>query len=338
MKLEALDALKGDCFLLSWDENNHLLIDSGTKGTYPFLKKKLTEVKKLEGIIVTHVDYDHIGGFIKLMAAQRPPIEPTYDIYINTPDLILSPNESDKVGYKHGIQFDKKLSDKGIIPKSIHLGINRTNTIDIKGLKLTILSPSKTILQALKKNWTAESLYKQYQKETKSSDKVGARHSNLKDYQEIIDTKEKLHKWKDDLINSSSIAFIAEYKRKKILFLADANPIEIEKELKKLGYSENKKLKVHLMKISHHGSKFNTSTNLLKVIDCDSFLISTNGRGPYYHPHRETIVKIAEYSRKDKTRRLNIYTNYSLNKKKFITTAEEKCWNLNIEKRKQFDL
>lgn len=338
MKLETLDALKGDCFLLSWNKNNYLLIDAGTKGTYPFLKKKLNQIKKLEGIIVTHVDYDHIGGFIKLMTVQRPPIEPTYDVYINTPDLILSPNESDKVGYKHGILFDRKLSDKGIIPKSIYLGVDKTNTIDIKGLILTILSPSRTILQTLKKNWTAESLYKQYQQETKSSDKVGARHSNLQDYQEIVDKTEKLHKWKDDLINSSSIAFIAEYKTKKILFLADANPIEIERELKRIGYSEKKKLKVDLVKVSHHGSKFNTSRNLLKIIDCNSYLISTNGRGPYYHPHRETIVKIAEYSRKDKSTRLNIYTNYPLDKKKFITPQEEKEWNVNIEKRKQFDL
>lgn len=340
MKLEALNALKGDSFLLSWNnEENHILIDSGTIGTYKnALNRKLRQINKLEAVIISHVDYDHIGGFVRLMSIPRPPVESNYDIFINTPDLILSPNTSENVGYKHGIQLDIKLAQKKIKPKGLYLGSHNKNIVYIKGLKLQILSPSEAILQELKKHWTAEKLYEKYLEETKVSSTVGNKYFKLDSYEDIIKAGENPHKWKKDLVNSSSIAFIAEYNNKSILFLADANPSEIEKELRNLEYNEDDKLTVDLVKISHHGSKFNTSKGLLEIINCDSYLISTNGRGPYYHPHRETIVRIAEYSRKDRNTRLNIYTNYNLEKKKFIKPEEEIEWNLNIEQRNQFDL
>ena len=72
------------------------------------------------------------------------------------------------------------------------------------------------------------------------------------------------------------------------------------------------------------------------MIDCDKYYISTNGGGPYYHPHRETIIKIAEYSRQNTKKQLTIYTNYDLNKHLFISPEEEVSLNLKIEKKNEF--
>ncbi|MBU3200295.1 Zn-dependent hydrolase [Clostridium estertheticum] len=94
-----------------------------------------------------------------------------------------------------------------------------------------------------------------------------------------------------DAVNGSSIAFILEYEGKRILFLGDSHPSVIEKEIKKEIGEKNQKLKVDLMKVAHHGSSGNITKVLLEMINCDKFLICTNG-AQYSHPDPESISRI----------------------------------------------
>lgn len=48
-----------------------------------------------------------------------------------------------------------------------------------------------------------------------------------------------------------------------------------------------------VVKVSHHGSKHNTSVSLLKLINSKKYLFSTNGKGKNFsHPDIETIYRI----------------------------------------------
>src|SRR5690606_38146377 len=90
-----------------------------------------------------------------------------------------------------------------------------------------------------------------------------------------------------------SIAFILETFDVRILALADSHPYVIEKSLEKAGFSKSNKLKVDVVKVSHHGSKNNTTCDLLDIIDCNDFIISTNGgSSTHTHPDREVIARI----------------------------------------------
>ncbi|EDB1386651.1 MBL fold metallo-hydrolase, partial [Salmonella enterica] len=64
MRVLVLKAGKGDSLLLSW-EKHHMLIDSGTPAT---LRKDrnplLPPIKDIDFFVLTHIDYDHIGGFL----------------------------------------------------------------------------------------------------------------------------------------------------------------------------------------------------------------------------------------------------------------------------------
>jgi beta-lactamase superfamily II metal-dependent hydrolase len=91
--------------------------------------------------------------------------------------------------------------------------------------------------------------------------------------------------------NGAAIAFLAEYDRKKILMGADSHPDLIESSLRALGFSEKKKLRLDCLKVSHHGSKANTSPSLLKIIDCTRFAFSTDGTR-HGHPNPELIARI----------------------------------------------
>lgn len=65
---------------------------------------------------------------------------------------------------------------------------------------------------------------------------------------------------------------------KKIMFLGDSAPIIVKDKLLSIGYSSEKPIKVDLIKLTHHGSKFNICNELIEMIDCDNFIISSNDR------------------------------------------------------------
>lgn len=71
--VEMFPAREGDCFLITLLEQDYrILVDGGTAQTYNnYLRERLLELshegKKIDLLIVTHIDNDHIGGIISLI-------------------------------------------------------------------------------------------------------------------------------------------------------------------------------------------------------------------------------------------------------------------------------
>ncbi len=180
--------------------------------------------------------------------------------------------------------------------------INLTDEITLK-----LLSPSTEKLSALNLDWKKE-LYKKGYSTTE----------DLQEFSEIafesliaLQKEQKLIKKKDisatslnieelaksaffednASANGSSIAFILEYKKKKLLFLADAHPSTIINNLR-LHYKEQDfPVYFDTIKVSHHGSQKNTSLELLKLITSQRYVFLTNGK-THNHPAKETIGRI----------------------------------------------
>jgi len=180
--------------------------------------------------------------------------------------------------------------------------INLTDEITLK-----LLSPSTEKLTALNLDWKKE-LYKKGYSTTE----------DLEKFSEIafeslvaLQKEQKLLKKKDvsttslnieelakstfcednTSANGSSIAFIVEYKKKKLLFLADAHPSIIINNLKLHYKKEDFPLYFDVIKLSHHGSQKNTSLELLEMITSQQYIFSTNGK-THNHPDNETISRI----------------------------------------------
>jgi hypothetical protein len=93
--------------------------------------------------------------------------------------------------------------------------------------------------------------------------------------------------------NGASIAFVATFAGRSILFTGDAHADVLLDSIKKMvGSGSNQKLRVGAVKLAHHGSKNNVSIELLKKLDTRTFLVSTNGGSGHYHPDREAIARI----------------------------------------------
>jgi beta-lactamase superfamily II metal-dependent hydrolase len=334
LRIDCFKAGKGDCFLISWPQNaaHRLLIDFGIQGTYRFLAPRVKDFGVKDAVIVTHVDYDHIGGFFKWLSDQEQPFNSEVKVYMNTPNLILGPPESNLVGVEHGVDLEQMLYKLGVTVIPIFLEKNSTPIEDIYGLQLQVISPNKEVLSQLIKEWTASKVYQQYLLENKQNDnKVNTNVGDLRSIEDILTNPPRPHKWKDDLLNSSSISFIIHYKGNRLLFLGDANPSLVCIEFDRLGFNKNNRLPLDLIKISHHGSLHNTTQNMLERICCMQYLISTDSSGPYYHPSRETLILIATYGRPAPGHPIIIYSNYDLPLEKLLNDDELKSLNLQFK-------
>lgn len=221
--------------------------------------------------------------------------------------------------------FDSNGYNTNVLFGNQSISVEILDTITSKDISFKLLSPNNQKLLDLKKYWKKELYKKGY-----SSDEI------LTDFNEdafeyilaLEKEKKRLRKknvsaegtiniehlvaeeFKEDdtATNGSSIAFILECGESKLLLLGDSHPSQIIDGLKRHYSSDEFPMKFDLIKISHHGSKNNTSPELLNYIDSENFVISTNGSS-HNHPDDETIARII-CRKTDIIRKL--YFNYSL--------------------------
>lgn len=286
MRIGILKAGKGDSLLLSW-EGNHMLIDSGIPST---LRKNrnpsLPPIKDIEFYLLTHIDYDHIGGFLNFISkAQRKDLHPDLTFYGNTLDLIRY-KDNDEVGFHHGSALSDLLTTLKVKSKSLLEG----DELFLKNIAITVLSPTLKHIKLLRDKWMAA------EKELNKKDHSDEFVSTIKKKDKIDINSAPLEFLKNpinDILNTTSIACLVEYKNKKMLMLGDAHPEIITGKLKAILKSQQtERINIDIVKISHHGSKHNTTVELLSLINCNRFIISTDGSRPYNHPDIETITKI----------------------------------------------
>ena len=126
----------------------------------------------------------------------------------------------------------------------------------------------------------------------------------------------KTIKMDNSITNRSSISVIIRYRNNKLLFLADNIAADV---IKYLGQED---MFFSLVKLPHHGSVKNISSDFIKNIETDIYLISTNSE-KYNHPDIETLAKIA-CKRTEYVKR--IYFNYKIDK---VTDFEKKIYGMN---------
>ncbi len=331
LSINFLKANNGDSIHISFN-NKNIIIDTGIGATYsskPNGRKKDGELKaliqelqnkneKIDLLIITHWDDDHIGGVLKFFKEDTENAKSLIEnIWFNSGTLInehfnsqeasenvdevdsvFNPNTS----IKQGISFEKLILDNNISNTEVINTETNTDNI-IEDFNFTILSPTDKELKKLLTLWE-KSPYNPYT-------------SSNNDYHKTLDELLK-NDFKEDNAkhNGSSIAFILEIEDKKMLFLGDAHPSVIVNSLIELGYSKENKLKIDFVKVSHHGSKANTSNELLELIECNDFIIITDN-SKHGLPNKETFARII-----NKHEKCKLYFNYPKLIDKIFTDGE----------------
>ena len=323
IRVELLPAAFGDCILIEYGsacDMHRILVDAGLTGAYASaLKPRLARIAKvvsLDLLVATHIDRDHICGILPLMRAGPAVIAPK-EVWFNGRHHL----EDDQLGAKDGevlgdvlakqrlpwnTAFDKRavvVPDQGDLPVR-----------SVGDATLTLLSPYRDSLRALADEW--DDTLGHWDEEpadvpgaAMEPDDILGRRPPLQsiDVGMVRDLTEVAFVEDGKTPNGSSIAFLFEFERKRILFGADAHPAHLVTSLDRISAQP---VKLDALKLSHHGSMNNLSPELLAKVNCSRFLVSSNG-GTYGHPHPETMARIVTGSPERKTLCFNYSTPYT---------------------------
>lgn len=318
MKIKVFPASNGDSFLITLGQTNrkNILVDGGTGvECYRKICEEIEIIKQknefIDLLIITHIDDDHISGIISVFEDDSIDKSIIKEVWFNSGDKLsafyntiqqptreirLVSQNNTKVSIQQGITLESELNKYGAwYPSLIYADDISNNRFDRFGAKITLLSPRLENLNKLNRKWETEK-----DKEVKVTSK--------NDYTASISDL-LINRFKEDksVPNGSSIAFLLEFENHKILMLGDSHPSVIIKSLKAIKITKDNKLKVNLMKVSHHGSKKNTNEKLLDLIECKNFIISTDG-SKHGLPHKECLARIINHYKET-----NLYFNYKIN-------------------------
>lgn len=334
--IKVYPAANGDCFLIrikQQDSIKHIIIDGG-KGVICHKKLKedfnvLEENKqRVDLLVLTHIDDDHIAGILKLYQDKKINTSIIDKVWFNSGTLIsnaLSGKEissreiplnplTGKMSVRQGLTLERTLQESDTWHKELIVSGKQHN---LHNISFKILSPDIDTLKDLNSKWESE--LDKLENKKKNNKKMSSSTDYHKSIEELCGEE-----FEEDasLFNKSSIAFLLEYENYRILMLGDSHPSIIINSLKELGFSEDNKLKVDLIKVSHHASKKNTSDELLELLDCTKFIISSDG-SKHGLPNKQSLARIVSNMKKP----ITFFFNYNSMSKIF---TQQECENNNI--------
>ncbi|MBX3685388.1 MAG: MBL fold metallo-hydrolase [Rhodocyclaceae bacterium] len=336
--LEVLPADEGDCLLLTCRRGadvHHVLIDGGTPATAPRLAGRLAEIPggRVELLVVTHVDADHIGGIVRLL---------------DDPAFALEIGEVWFNGYRHlpghaprprGFRDGEGLVDiltggEGgrVLPWNEAFGGAAVMREDGEGftlpevqfnwgLRLTLLSPTPERLGALGRDWQKylDALHRaEHSAQTPQPRVPSARGEDL---EAMAMTPSRDDSAKP---NGSSIALLAEFGGRSAVLAGDAFPDVLAAALSRLaelrGHGVDVPLPVDVFKLPHHGSQANVTLPLLAAVKAEHYVFSTSG-ARFRHPDQAAVARVITRGGPDHT----LWFNYANTRTRRWDKAEWKA-------------
>jgi hypothetical protein len=314
--VESLPAAYGDALWIEYGDDgdrHHVLVDGGLVGTFRHVKRKVQALeppRRLELMMVTHVDEDHIAGAVKLLGAVEDLGLDFDDVWFNGRDHLDGRQVVlDALGSKQG-EFLAALISK----RTMHwnrafdgwpVEVPANGPLPRKtlpgGMRLTLLSPGRAQLSAMVETWDDELKAAELGIDWTDVEEVLAvlrKHRTLKALDTLggsrdVDALAEVAFSSDTAeANGTSIAVLAEFASRSVLLGADAHAPVLEASIRRLLVERGiERLPLHLLKVPHHGSAANISIDLLKTIACRDYLVSTSGKR-FEHPDREAIARI----------------------------------------------
>ena len=303
LSIEMLPAGHGDSLWLEYGEGQsafRILVDCGTDSTYPHLQQRVARLpekkRDIELFILSHIDADHIGGAIPFFKDQTLGVR-FADVWFNGWKHL----PSDKLGAKQGEIFSALIQQYRLPWNQwrdggpVMLEGDELPACTLPGgMRLTLLSPTADKLATLAKKWKKE------------IQDLGLHTGTAADFTQFLRGTPSTSTNVDTLAaapfkpdaaapNGSSIAVLAEYQGKSILLGADAHaPLLVASIQKLLKQRGAERLKIDAFKVSHHASQNNLNIELMQLLDCRHYLVSTNG-DHFSHPDREAVARIIKH-------------------------------------------
>lgn len=316
--IQMLKADIGDAFIIEVKEGKEsftMVVDGGPRRSMRTVVPAIEALENIDMMVLTHYDSDHIVGIQEYLTINKEKAKAINKYWINCPHIhVRMDNKSSASEMATLKTFFEQLEAEGAVVDwrdEVLQGMTYTSPNGLAKLEVITPTPDSRKLNE-------EAYCKDMEKKKISAARV------LNDFditlQKLADMKTPSSR---QVVNNASISFIMETPDCRILMLEDVMSGDVYKYLTELRegekYSKEHKLKVDYVKVPHHGSRYNLTSELLDIIDCDNYLISTCGGEEvaegkdtkYNHPDRMTIAKILLHEGRNKGNKINLYFNYN---------------------------
>ena len=335
-KIYFLPVKHGDAFIIECDRGNTqglVVVDGGPRSCGFELKRKLNELGTPDLMVLTHYDEDHIGGILQLVdTCLDDNMIPAKEVWANCAgyvEVAASKCTTAAQGVMLSVRLNELKEKSGMVWRD---DLSEGYKSDLPFASIEVVAPTAAIKgMAIKKQ--EEEGKQQLNATPMNTENIEKSLNELAQYIPPIPNLKK----DSELANASSIAFILTCDNLSVLMLGDSYPQSVERYLREVkGCSEEKPLVVDYVKVSHHGSKNNTSSSLLDIIQCDKFIISTDGgKGHSNHPDRTAIAHILCHSKRNMNRKVHLYFNHNMdliktNGAPFLKEGEDEKWNFEV--------
>ncbi|MGA6226135.1 ComEC/Rec2 family competence protein [Streptomyces umbrinus] len=288
----------GDCLLLEYGDGGfvrRILVDGGRSGTYPLIKPTLAGLDgQVDVLVVTHVDQDHILGVLALLDDLERSVE-FGDVWFNGFDHLL---DTEGFGAQDGEKLTNALLEQKVPwndafgGRSVEVGRELAWFDD--GSTMDVLSPDRRQLEKLAPAWTAECARHGLipgRDPEENAPVPGFEHFGGVNVDRLAAS---VFKPDTSKTNVSSIGLLFEFEDKRVVLTGDADDRRLVASIRPRAEAEGGRMHVDLLKVAHHGSDHNLSNELLDLIDCDRYLISTSG-ARHDHPNEIAIARILKH-------------------------------------------
>lgn len=314
MEIKFLKAGTGDCIVIH-NEDKNIIIDGGNDSTF-LIEEYGNVVKRGERIdllVITHHDDDHIKGVLELFhhldkKSEQPQIS---TVLFNSPRKINNTlgdvGSNGFLSYKQAYELENALLKNRSINwiTSLEENFDETITNQLNCINIRFFSPDKEILLRYSSDKDAY-LTSDYRCDWNSS---------FKELTNYIDDKSQ----DTSISNQTSIVILLTHNDQKVLLTGDITPGRLENIIDEIK-GDNSKADFYLIKLPHHGSYRSINNKILQKINCNRYMISTNGC-KHYLPNKRALVKIIkEYSGVDP---VAFSFNYSETANKLKLTPKE---------------
>ena len=349
-KIHFLPVKYGDSFVIECDKGeNHgvVVVDGGPNGCGSILQAKLDEVGTPDLMLLTHYDDDHIGGLIQyIKACKKEKKLPAREVWANcakyagtedkpeegsAADLISMRTRSALQAVKLGVMLDLIGQDGGLTWRDdLVEGVAR----EFPFASVEVVSPTEHGRELAIGKQEKVMPTVDISKVTRSLDtRAEAAVPSLEMLAEDC-PKPPSEKADAEVANAASIAIVLRCDGLSILMLGDCYPHNVVDYLRRKGYSEQHPLRVDYVKVAHHGSLHNTSNELMDLIHCNHYIISTNG-DKFGHPDREAFAHILCHPTRNRAEKVHFYFNSDLNtlvskSGRFLLPAELEPYNFEV--------
>lgn len=323
--VDMLPANEGDALWIEYgnDPVRRILIDCGRKTAYRAVAERLDDARELkfELFVLTHVDADHIAGAVPLLQDARFGPDRVGDVWFNGWRHLNGLHRDHDgampgvLGAKQGEFFGAVLRDRDYpwnnhfngFPASIEDDGELPRVELAGGMVLTLLGPTRDKLAEMRGRWESDLAAMSPDKQIDPGDWEAALDLLGRDAAHGPDILSGGHEgaivveelgdvpFKEDPSepNGSSISLLAEFEGKSVIFAGDAHAPQLSRSIERLieSRSIDGRISIDALKMAHHGSARNNSYELLELIDCPRYLLSSNG-SRHHHPDPETLARV----------------------------------------------